>query len=116
MWFAAEIFNTIDGRPARAGLSQGSVLAPLLCNIYLHKFDMALTEAGYALVRYADDWVILSRRRHDAEQALQRAAAALQALGLTLHPRKTQVVHFDEGFAFLGYFFVRREVFKVKRT
>lgn len=112
-WLDAEIFNSVDGRPARAGASQGSVLAPMLSNIYLHDFDRRLIRQGYHLVRYADDLVILCRRKQEAHQAYRDAGRALNHLRLELHPEKTQIVHFDEGFNFLGYFFLRNEVFKL---
>jgi RNA-directed DNA polymerase len=37
-----------------AGTPQGAVLSPLLANLYLHPFDVKMTEAGYKVVRYAD--------------------------------------------------------------
>lgn len=112
-WLDAEIFNSVDGRPARAGASQGSVLSPMLSNIYLHDFDQQLIRQGYHLVRYADDLVILCRRKQEAHQAYKDAGRALKHLRLELHPEKTQIVHFDEGFKFLGYFFLRNEIFKL---
>ncbi|MFQ5858173.1 MAG: group II intron reverse transcriptase/maturase [Anaerolineae bacterium] len=112
-WLDAEIFNSIDGRPARAGASQGSVLSPMLCNIYLHEFDQRIIKQGYHLVRYADDLLILCRRRQQARQAYKDAGRALAGLRLELHPDKTQIVHFDEGFRFLGHFFLRNEIFRI---
>jgi len=112
-WLDAEIFNSIDGRPRRAGASQGSVLSPMLSNIYLHEFDQHINRQGYHLVRYADDLLILCRRKQDAHQAYRDANHALARLHLELHPDKTQVVHFDEGFKFLGYFFLRNEIFRI---
>ena len=40
-WLDAELMNSADGRPRKAGASQGSVLSPLLANIYLHPLDGA---------------------------------------------------------------------------
>lgn len=111
LFLHARIFNALDERGARAGVSQGSALSPLLCNIYLHEFDQTMVARGYTLVRYADDWVILCRRRGEAEAARHEAERALRRLRLTLHPRKTALVHIDQGFKFLGHFFVRGEVF-----
>lgn len=108
-WLQVQLLSSLDGKPRRAGASQGSVLSPLLANIYLHTLDQALTARGLALVRYADDFVICCRRRADAQSALSQAQAALQRLGLELHPQKTQIVHFDQGFAWLGHFFIRNE-------
>jgi RNA-directed DNA polymerase len=52
------------------------VLSPLLANIYLNPLDHLLNAAGYAMVRYADDFVIFCRTREDAEQALCSLTAA----------------------------------------
>ncbi len=100
----------VTGRVRPVGVAQGGVLSPLLSNVYLHGFDRAMTGGDHHLVRYADDLICLTRRRRDAEAARQRAAAALHALGLDLHPGKTQVVHIDSGFVFLGVRFLGNQV------
>jgi RNA-directed DNA polymerase len=89
------------------GTPQGAVISPLLANIYLHPVDVAMMDAGYEMVRYADDMVILCETREKAEAALQRLSTPLTARGLTLHPVKTRVVDatIRPGFEFLGYRF-----------
>ncbi len=90
------------------GTPQGAVLSPLLANLYLHPLDADLTGAGYRIVRYADDFVILCRTRKEAEQALCRVRVWVEANGLTLHPDKTHLGNCMEpgqGFEFLGYRF-----------
>jgi RNA-directed DNA polymerase len=89
------------------GTPQGAVISPLLANIYLHPVDVAIREAGYQMVRYADDMVILCQTREEAEAALVRLGELLQARGLALHPTKTRIAHLNErpGFQFLGYVF-----------
>ncbi|MFQ6058276.1 MAG: group II intron reverse transcriptase/maturase [Anaerolineae bacterium] len=109
-WLQARIL-TADGHARAAGTTQGGVLSPLLCNVYLHPFDVALTRQGLRLVRYADDLVVLCRRRQEALAAGQAAQHALAPLRLELNPYKTRVVHFDQGFKFLGVFFLRNEHF-----
>ncbi|MFN3421652.1 MAG: CRISPR-associated primase-polymerase type A1, partial [Armatimonadota bacterium] len=89
------------------GLAQGAPLSPLLANLYLHRFDIALLQAGYRLIRYADDFVILCATRLQAEAALKMAERLLNNLGLSLNLEKTRIVHRDEGFTFLGYTFTR---------
>ena len=84
------------------GVPQGSPLSPLLANLYLHKFDLDLQNAGHQHVRYADDFLVLARTRDEALQAWSDAQEMLKRLGLALKESKTQVVHFDEGFEFLG--------------
>lgn len=112
-WLDADILTSADGRPQAAGVSQGGVLSPLLANLYLHEFDGTLTRRGLTLLRYADDFVICCRRRREAESALRQAGDALARLRLELHPDKSRVVHFDQGFRWLGYFFVRRQVYRL---
>jgi RNA-directed DNA polymerase len=82
----------------------GAVISPLLSNIYLTVFDEKMAEAGFALTRYADDWVIVCRSKSEAERALASARAVLEGgLGLRLHPEKTRIVRDTQGFEFLGY-------------
>ena len=89
---------------AIAGVPQGGVASPLLSNIYLTVFDQRMAKAGFALTRYADDWLIVCRSRTEAERALASARAVLEGeLGLRLHPEKTRIVHITRGFEFLGY-------------
>ena len=84
------------------GVPQGSPLSPLLANLYLHPFDLELQGLGYRHVRYADDLVVLSGSQEQAMQAWADVESALKRLGLALKVSKTRVVHFDEGFEFLG--------------
>ncbi len=84
------------------GVAQGAVISPLLANVYLHPFDVALVEAGLALVRYADDWVVMCADPEEARQALNLAAVVLDDLDLTLNPEKTGVLPFGPDFCFLG--------------
>ena len=88
------------------GTPQGAVLSPLLANIYLNPLDHLLAEAGFAMVRYADDFVILCVTREAAERALDLVRRWVEDNGLTLHPTKTTIVDArTEGFDFLGYHF-----------
>lgn len=92
------------------GTPQGAVISPLLANIYLNPLDHEMARNGYIMIRYADDLVILSRRRQEAEQALQQLQRWTLERGLTLHPQKTRIVDMGQegaGFDFLGYRFVR---------
>ncbi|MBN1877873.1 MAG: hypothetical protein JXA33_26870 [Anaerolineae bacterium] len=84
------------------GLAQGAVLSPLLANIYLHAFDCALVGDGLALVRYADDFVIMCTDLPHAQRALVQAADTLATLDLALNGDKTTIVEFGPDFEFLG--------------
>ena len=89
------------------GTPQGAVISPLLANVYLHPVDTAMREAGFTLVRYADDMVVLCRTKEEAEAALVKLGELLGVRGLQLHPDKTRIAHLMErpGFQFLGYVF-----------
>jgi len=91
-----------------SGCPQGAVISPLLANVYLHELDVEMREAGLVMVRYADDTVVLCRSREEAESALARMRAWVNANGLTLHPEKTHLGDCrveGQGFEFLGYRF-----------
>lgn len=92
-----------------AGTPQGAVISPLLSNIYLDPLDHLVAERGHAMVRYADDFVILCRTEAEARQALARVEAWVAEAGLALHPEKTCIVDATQtgGFDFLGYHFER---------
>jgi RNA-directed DNA polymerase len=92
------------------GTPQGAVISPLLANIYLHPFDEAMEEAGYRMIRYADDFVVMCRNEAEAANALEKVQELIAERGLALHPDKTQVANLaieGEGFEFLGYRFER---------
>ena len=89
-----------------AGVPQGAVLSPVLANAYLNPLDHRLSENGFQMVRYADDFVILCRSQEEAEAALDAVRTWVEANGLTLHPEKTHIVDSrQKSFAFLGYSF-----------
>jgi len=106
LWLQAGVLADGEFSETVTGTPQGGVISPLLANIYLHAFDRAWAERGTgALVRYADDFVVLCKSRAQAEDAQRRATAILGELGLALNPDKTGVVDLrkgKEGFDFLG--------------
>jgi RNA-directed DNA polymerase len=85
------------------------VISPLLANSYLDPLDHELAAAGYEMVRYADDLVLLCRSAEEADRALAHLVRWTTAAGLQLHPTKTRVVDATApgGFDFLGYHFER---------
>lgn len=93
------------------GSPQGAVISPLLANLYLHPVDGAMAEAGWEMVRYADDLVILCRSEAEAQKALDLLRQLMQGRRLSLHPEKTRLVDMGipgKGFDFLGYHFEGR--------
>lgn len=85
---------------------QGAVISPLLSNIYLDPLDHEMVRAGFEMVRYADDFVVLCRSEAEAAQALAMIGRWTAAAGLVLHPLKTRTVDARQtSFEFLGYRF-----------
>ncbi len=114
-----EILEELKLWTPEAGTPQCAVLSPLLANLYLHPVDVAMAQAGYQMVRYADDFVILCRNREDAISAMEKVRTMLTERGLTLHPDKTRLVDTttpEGGFDFLGYRFEQGTRFPRKKS
>ena len=107
-WLKQEIMEECKTWVPIMGSPQGAVISPLLSNIYLHDLDVTITKAGYKMIRYADDFVILTKDRSEAEHALAMVRAWVDEHELILHPDKTHLGNCmieGEGFEFLGYRF-----------
>lgn len=107
-WLQQDIVRDLERWTPTAGTPQGAVISPLLANLYLHPLDVKMSELGYRMVRYADDFVILCQSAPQAQAALQEVRAWVEENGLTLHPDKTHVgdcLVEGQGFEFLGYRF-----------
>jgi RNA-directed DNA polymerase len=113
-----EVGNLDDFRPierdmfplADSGIPQGGVLSPLLANFYLYPFDKEMTDAGFNLVRYADDFVVMCKTIEQAKAAYTLAHTVLHdQLRLELHAlgdnSKTSITLYSKGFNFLGLHF-----------
>jgi len=93
-----------DGRLllSENGTYQGSVISPLLANIYLHEVLDIWVErtvkprmrGEITLVRYADDFVACFQYLEDAEKFLQVLPKRFGKYGLELHPEKTRLIEF----------------------
>ncbi|WP_284180407.1 CRISPR-associated endonuclease Cas1 [Rhabdaerophilum sp. SD176] len=105
IWLWLESYS-LTGR----GVPQGSPISPLLANLYLDSVDEAIASAGVQLVRFADDFILLTRSPEKADDAMRHMAALLRSEGLELNPEKSRLVTFSEGFRFLGHIFVRSMV------
>ena len=107
-WLEAGVME--DGRETKllSGTPQGGVISPLLSNIYLAFLDERWTKQCAhvgALVRYADDFVIMCNTKRDVEEAERRVKMIFGRLRLTLHPDKTRKLDLSggkQGFDFLG--------------
>jgi len=102
----------------RAGTPQGGVISPVLANLFLHyAFDkwMERNKPQNPFARYADDAVVHSRTRGEAENLQKQLDARFRECGLELHPEKTRIVYCKDDdrqgdyaeikFDFLGYTF-----------
>jgi RNA-directed DNA polymerase len=104
-WLRAGVLTERGIEPREAGTPQGGVISPLLANIYLHRLDVEVRAAGFRLIRYADDFVILADRRWKAEAADRLVRAILADIGLEVAEAKSGVVAVRDGFEFLGFLF-----------
>ena len=104
-----EIFDGLTHWTPEDGTPQGAVISPLLANIYLDPLDHEVAAAGFEMVRYADDFVVLCRSESDAQRVLALLQRWTTTAGVRLHPTKTRVVDARQpgGFDFLGYHFER---------
>jgi group II intron reverse transcriptase/maturase len=111
------------------GIPQGAICSPVLANIYLHQLDLywwthygsldrkvkerrrQAHQGNCALIRYADDWLLLTNGSKQEAYRLREEFQAFLAdtLQLELAVEKTHVTHVNDGFNFLG-FQVRRYV------
>ena len=100
------VLDGLDEWTPEQGTPQGAVCSPLLSNIYLDPLDHLMEARGFAMVRYADDFVVLCRSPQEAAAALAAVQEWTAAAGLLLHPTKTRLVDaLTDGFDFLGYHF-----------
>ncbi len=60
----AGVLEELKGwEPTERGTPQGAVISPLLANLYLNPLDQQMAAAGWQMVRYADDLVVLCGRK-----------------------------------------------------
>lgn len=104
-WCRAGVLIAGQVMPRHSGVPQGGVISPLLANIYLHRLDVEVRSAGFRLIRYADDFVILADRRWKAQAADRLVRTIVDELGLQVAEAKSGVVKVTDGFEFLGFSF-----------
>src|SRR5271166_3811279 len=85
-WLNQEIVAECGRWTPAGGTPQGAVISPLLANLYLHPLDARMAAHDLAMVRYADDFVVLCDSMEKAQEALVLIRAFANANGLTLHP------------------------------
>ena len=101
-WLKAGVME--DGRwfETEEGTPQGSVISPILANLYLHyvldvwakAWRKKVARGDMIIVRYADDAVLGFQYREDAERFLGQLQERVRKFGLELHPDKTRLIEF----------------------
>jgi group II intron reverse transcriptase/maturase len=101
-WLTAGVVEDGQWFETEEGTPQGSVISPILANLYLHYVLDVWTEAwrnkaaggDVIIVRYADDAVLGFQHREDAERFLEQLRERVRKFGLELHPDKTRLIEF----------------------
>jgi RNA-directed DNA polymerase len=101
-WLKAGVMEEGEWKSTEMGTPQGSVISPLLANIYLHYvFDLWVdvwrkkcARGDVVVVRYADDNVLGFQHLADADRFLTEFRERLAKFGLELHPDKTRRIEF----------------------
>ncbi|HOV21792.1 MAG TPA: reverse transcriptase domain-containing protein [bacterium] len=70
--------------PRVKGLAQGSPLSPVLANLYLYSFNEKIQNSNVKMVRYGDDFIILTKTKEDARNILSQAENFLSGPGLRI--------------------------------
>lgn len=115
-WLTMGVMVDNEYVPTNKGTPQGGVISPLLANIFLHQFDKKMVKRGYKLVRFADDFVVMTKSKRKAKRAYEVVKEIIEdELKLTLHPEKTVITNFGKGFEFLGFEFIGWKYKRPKR-
>jgi RNA-directed DNA polymerase len=101
-WLRAGVMDGNQWQQTEQGSAQGSVISPLLSNIYLHYvFDLWMQKrhrkvlrGQSAVVRYADDIVACFQHKDEAERFMAELSERLKQFGLAMHPEKTRLLEF----------------------
>ncbi|MEW5804244.1 MAG: group II intron reverse transcriptase/maturase [bacterium] len=86
------------------GVPQGSVISPILSNIYLHYvLDLWIkcvvahqVKSRVYLIRFADDYVIGCTNRQDAQKVWEMLPARLEKFGLEIAKEKSRLIEFGQ--------------------
>ena len=110
-WLSAGVMEDGTCADTGHGTPQGSVVSPVLANIYLHyvldlwfhrKWRRTVPEGEALIERYADDFVLGFQYKRDAERFVRDLRERMASFGLEVHPGKTRLVEFGR-FAAANY-------------
>jgi RNA-directed DNA polymerase len=101
-WLKAGVMEQERWIETEEGTPQGSVISPVLANLYLHyvldlwvdQWRRKKATGDVIIVRYADDAVLGFQLRSEAERFLQEVQERMGKFGLELHPEKTRLIEF----------------------
>ena len=101
-WLNAGVMEEGKWSETKTGSPQGSVISPLLANIYLHyAFDLWVNvwrkkcaQGEVVVIRFADDTIVGFQYQTDADRFLENLRERLGKFGLELHPDKTRRIEF----------------------
>jgi group II intron reverse transcriptase/maturase len=110
-WIRVDVYDGERVFRMEKGVPQGSVVSPMLANLFLDELDDNLALFGQAVVRYADDFLVLCKSPAAAEEALELTDYLVAQLELHLDREKTHTASFDQGFTFLGAIFLKDTVY-----
>jgi RNA-directed DNA polymerase len=134
-WLKAGVLENGVVTVGEKGTGQGTVISPLLANIYLHysldlwaeRWRRREATGNMIIVRYADDVVVGFEHESDARRFWDVMRERLQKFSLSLHPDKTRLIEFGryaatnrrqrglgkpETFNFLGFTFICGKSFR----
>lgn len=101
-WMKAGVMEDGQWFETKEGTPQGSVISPVLANLYLHHvldlwakaWRRKVAHGDMIVVRYADDAVFGFQHREEAEKFLAELQERVRKFGLELHPEKTRLIEF----------------------
>jgi RNA-directed DNA polymerase len=117
-WLKAGVMEAGNISYPQAGTPQGSIISPILSNIYLHyvldewfsEQIQPLLKGKSFIVRFADDFILGFTEKSDAERVMNVLPKRFAKYKLTLHPDKTRMVDLNSlrgksgrSFDFLGF-------------
>nr|WP_209445228.1 group II intron reverse transcriptase/maturase [Rickettsia fournieri] len=113
-WLKSGVMEEYQFTKTTVGTPQGGVISPLLLNTALHgmedilnitydKYDHLHPKSEYALVKYADDFIVCAKSESSCIKAKKIINNWLNIRGLTLSEEKTKILHIKKGFDFLGF-------------